>query len=127
MFTKTAYKLVRLQNYSSLFAQPPYAKYYVPGTVVTASPGTLGLMVWSDRYWAKEFVKDLSKYTTPVCLLKVIPFNLQVVDYICESADPTQLTQYYALPFAQRLLMSQPLPPGTECYGSVKVLKQIPL
>lgn len=123
MPTEIAYKLVQLPHYSSLLARPPYTKYYTPGTTVVANPGTVGLMVWTDQYWAKQFIENAITFL-PMCLLKVIPYDIHIVDYICESASPDWLSEYYRLPFAQRLCISQPIPPGTMCCGSVEVLRE---
>ena len=61
---KTGYKLVQRSDYGSIMAEGKYTLHYLPGTIVTALPGTLGVMFFDSIQHLLDFLDwDMRRLT----------------------------------------------------------------
>lgn len=126
------YKLVRMPLYTSLLAEGHYTVHYTPGTIVSAVPGTVGLMIFRDQESASAFLTSYSlSYgaRTGIITLEIeyTESSILPVDVISQYCDESALLCFYGLSLLESLPIARSLPMGTVCCTSVTVLKEVPL
>lgn len=109
------------EHYKSIIAGGKYRTLYEIGKVVTAIPGTLGLMFFSDPDSAKDFA-----YLTGGSLckfLKVEPIEeIKTISCISLCTGERYLDWFY---FINGYTSSTKPPKGTICCQSVKVIEEV--
>lgn len=121
----TAYKLTK-SDYTSIFAEGKYTLTYTPGTIVTALPTTLGIMLFKDKYQIYNLYGccyDYSRFK----LLKVdtiAPIHSQSIVRVSPGWSECQLDEFYTGESTHRFMYA---PNGTICCYKIHVLEEVPL
>ena len=106
------YKVVR--NRTSLFTNGKYLLAYLPGNIVTAPEGTLGIMTFKTRRQAEDF-----SFKSDAEIIRVRGIGRgKVPAKVCNGTREFALDAFY---FGGVIGKSAP-PDGTICYQSIEVL-----
>lgn len=110
------WKVIRSKDRSSLFSTGKYKLYYEKGSIVSAVPGTLGIMCFKTKREAIQFGSGLGG--TSIVKLRTIGRG-KVPEKICREADSHSLNLFYKKSGSN--MSFNPLI-GTRCYPKVEVL-----
>lgn len=99
--------------------QGRYCRTYNVGRVVTAEPGTLGLMVFLRKKDAEAFISHTGVLHGPAKILRILPIGRgKNIDRICPTQNEVDLNLFYKVPNYCTISA----PPGTMGYPAVKML-----
>jgi hypothetical protein len=124
MTGKIKYKVVTQDRKSVII--PGTSKFsltYKDGTIVTALPGTIGIMVFKNLFDANNFLGWISHSgiiikVRPIGKAKLTPDHIAVT--YRGALQTTQAIKAFNLSAQVHML---PCPQGTQCYNSVEVLE----
>lgn len=119
------YKLTS-DTYESILATGKYIRIYKPGTVVTAVPHTIGLMLFDSIDNIKSFI---SYYYLGERSFRVLEVNtmgrITIPNLVCGSGfNEKHINDFYCNAYCG-ISRSVPPPNGTVCCDSVFVIKDI--
>ena len=137
---KTKWKVVTKDRKSARTEDPRYIRKYLKNTTVKAQEGSLGLMVFETKKQAKNFSIRLSESR----VLEVMPIGRPKRPTVLAHRDHFNLFYKHKRRFTIKKIIEQlqtsmggrldyevnnhfimlwPVPEGTVCYPSVKVLE----
>ena len=131
---KVLYKVVRLEDRRSVVVGRKYhdekvinkyALTYLPGTLVKAPKGSLGVFCFEEFHYARKFARDLESSKT--LIIRVLPWGkeLKTPGHICVmSRSFEEVIEAYKLVKRCGLFNDYWfIPEGSICYQGVRVLK----
>lgn len=117
------WKIIFEKSRKSMYAKGSFALTYNKNTIVKAIKGTLGIMVFKNRWQAEMFAKTHSNaclLSDPFVVVRVRTFSRGVVpEEISGRIDADNITLFYK-PLFNSYTKEPPM--GTICYDKVEVI-----